>query len=90
VVRRAPKPHYEARIPAPPDVRHPMCKPELEKLRAGVGLPRMPNTSVIFCFCNEPAKSLYVALAGMLCCCVGLPGLTLGLVPKVSFHSFSD
>ncbi len=52
-VRQSP---YIPRAPSPPDVRHPMCIPHLEEIRSG--RMRLPNTSVIFCFCNEPTESL--------------------------------
>ncbi len=57
------KPRYVERVPPPPDVRHPTCKPHLEAIRSS-GL-KLPNTSVIFCFCNEPESSLCGVAATM-------------------------
>ena len=56
--------------PAPqaPDVRDPVCPAFAEKIKseAAAGSIRLPNTTVIFCFCNEPAKSLHHSIYSVI------------------------
>lgn len=56
---------WEPKLTIPRDYRDPVCKPELQRLSA---LPygTLPNTSVIFCFCNEPTKSLYHSMHSVI------------------------
>jgi hypothetical protein len=59
-----PKPKYVPRVTTPPDVRHPLCRPKLEKIQQSKR--RLPNTTVIFCFCNEPSKSLFHSIHSVI------------------------
>eukprot|EP00051_Salpingoeca_urceolata_P031183 m.10647 g.10647 ORF g.10647 m.10647 type:complete len:551 (-) comp3826_c0_seq2:36-1688(-) len=64
--RRTARPAYVPQIPAPPDVRHPSCAPDIERLHALDKIKPLPNTSVIFCFCNEPKPSLHHSLRSVI------------------------
>lgn len=54
---------YSTKLTVPQDFRDKECVPEHARL---MGLPEdaLPTTSVIFCFCNEPTKSLYHSMYG--------------------------
>eukprot|EP00040_Diaphanoeca_grandis_P028697 m.166617 g.166617 ORF g.166617 m.166617 type:complete len:607 (-) comp31434_c0_seq1:94-1914(-) len=56
---------YQRVLTPPADARDEVCKPEQERLLA---LPpgTLPNTSVIFCFCNEPSVSLYHSMRSVI------------------------
>ena len=55
---------YRAKVPAPPDVRHPECAAHLEAIKQSGR--RLPTTSVIFCFCNEPSASLFHSIHSVI------------------------
>eukprot|EP00040_Diaphanoeca_grandis_P039942 m.260673 g.260673 ORF g.260673 m.260673 type:complete len:553 (-) comp40432_c0_seq1:21-1679(-) len=57
---------WATKLTPPADHRDPVCKPELERLRQPEIAVTLPNTSVIFCFCNEPTKSLYHSMHSVI------------------------
>ena len=70
VVRRAAekKPAYIPQIPEPPDFRDKVCPAFVQKIKGKVTTDKikLPNTSVIFCFCNEPSSSLYHSIHSVI------------------------
>eukprot|EP00040_Diaphanoeca_grandis_P009341 m.48480 g.48480 ORF g.48480 m.48480 type:complete len:557 (+) comp20764_c0_seq1:113-1783(+) len=62
------KPPYKQHVEAPPDVRDAVCPAFVAEIKANhiSGKTRLPNTSVIFCFCNEPASSLYHSIHSVI------------------------
>eukprot|EP00041_Stephanoeca_diplocostata_P003202 m.32547 g.32547 ORF g.32547 m.32547 type:complete len:596 (+) comp14138_c0_seq1:74-1861(+) len=56
---------YSTKLTVPQDFRDKECVPEHARL---MGLPEdaLPTTSVIFCFCNEPTKSLYHSIHSVI------------------------
>eukprot|EP00037_Helgoeca_nana_P025099 m.270605 g.270605 ORF g.270605 m.270605 type:complete len:576 (-) comp26851_c0_seq4:211-1938(-) len=61
----APTKPWATKLTVPPDFRDKECVPEHQRLMA---LPEgtLPDTSVIFCFCNEPTVSLYHSMHSVI------------------------
>lgn len=62
--RPPPAPAYKEQVPAPKDFRDAVCPAFVSKIRSDA--PVLPNTSVIFCFCNEPMSSLYHSIHSVI------------------------
>eukprot|EP00038_Savillea_parva_P030681 m.79452 g.79452 ORF g.79452 m.79452 type:complete len:571 (+) comp9291_c0_seq1:248-1960(+) len=60
------KPAYHEQVPAPKDYRDPVCPNFVSKIRSEVATGGLPNTTVIFCFCNEPKSSLYHSIHSVI------------------------
>lgn len=67
-VRRPPpppaEPVYKEQVSAPKDYRDAVCPAFVARIRTEV--PTLPNTSVVFCFCNEPRSSLYHSIHSVI------------------------
>lgn len=61
-----PLPPYKPKLQPPPDVRHQTCRDDEPRLDELYAKRQLPNTSVIFCFCNEPEKSLYNSIHSVI------------------------
>lgn len=57
-------PPYVEHVEAPPDFRDPVCPAFVDRIRGSGAV--LPNTSVIFCFCNEPRSSLYHSIHSVI------------------------
>lgn len=68
VARERVVPPYKQQTTAPQDYRDPVCPAFVSKIRDEVVANAMPlpNTSVIFCFCNEPQSSLYHSIHSVI------------------------
>jgi len=68
VAAAAALPAYKEQTAAPQDYRDPVCPAFVTKIRDTVAANAMPlpNTSVIFCFCNEPQSSLYHSIHSVI------------------------
>ena len=62
------RPAYKEIIPVPRDVRDPVCPDFVSGIKEKVAAEgiRLPTTSVIFCFCNEPSISLYHSIHSVI------------------------
>lgn len=59
--------NWTERVRPPPDVRHPLCIDDLNNRLYKLDLEhRLPDTSIIFCFCDEPRDSLYHSIHSVI------------------------